>query len=242
MINLHVLGADGSGKTSDVIDAIDWAVAHRDQFNIRVINLSLGHPVQESYLDDPLCQAAQRAIDAGIMVVAAAGNFGKMEDGRPIVGGIVSPGNTPSVLTVGAMNTKDTPQRSDDVMATYSSRGPTAIDGDVKPDLVAPGNLVVSAAAPDSYLATTYPEHVVAGKGAARLYRAERHEHGDGGRLRGGGAGAGVAPAPDAGAGQGRPAADEQPSRGGRADRGRGGEPECAGGGCAGAGGCANAI
>ncbi len=165
LINLHVLGADGSGKTSDVIDAIDWAVAHRDQFNIRVINLSLGHPVQESYLEDPLCQAAQRAIDAGIIVVAAAGNLGKMEDGRPIVGGIVSPGNTPSVLTVGAMNTKNTPQRSDDVMATYSSRGPTAIDGDVKPDLVAPGNLVVSAAAADSYLTTTYPEHVVAGKG-----------------------------------------------------------------------------
>ena len=62
-------------------------------------------------------------------MVAAAGNFGKMADGRPIVGGIVSPGNTPAVLTVGAMNTKGTAQRSDDVMATYSSRGPTAIDG-----------------------------------------------------------------------------------------------------------------
>ena len=50
-------------------------------------------------------------------------------------------------------------------MATYSSRGPTMIDGDLKPDLVAPGNLVVSAAAPNSYLTTTYPEHVVAGQG-----------------------------------------------------------------------------
>src|SRR5207237_2469051 len=91
LINLRVLGADGSGRTSDVIDAIDWAVAHRQQFNIRVINLSLGHPVLESYLEDPLCQAAQRAIDAGIVVIAAAGNFGKTADGRPVVGGIVAP-------------------------------------------------------------------------------------------------------------------------------------------------------
>ena len=47
----------------------------------------------EAAADDPLCQAVQRAVDAGIVVVAAAGNFGKTADGRPIVGGIVSPGN-----------------------------------------------------------------------------------------------------------------------------------------------------
>ena len=163
LINLRALGADGSGNTSDVIEAIDWAVAHRRQYNIRVINLSLGHPVLESYVDDPLCQAAQRAVDAGIVVVAAAGNFGKTDDGRPIVGGIVAPGNTPSVLTVGAVNTNGTAQRSDDVMATYSSRGPTAIDGVLKPELVAPGNKLVAAEAAGSYLATTYPEHVVVG-------------------------------------------------------------------------------
>ena len=87
-----MLGADGSGDTSDVIEAIDWAIENRAPFNIRIINLSLGHPVFESYLDDPLCQAAQRAVDAGILVVAAAGNFGKTADGRPIVGGIVCAG------------------------------------------------------------------------------------------------------------------------------------------------------
>ena len=111
-------------------------------------------------------------MDAGILVVAAAGNFGKTEDGRPVVGGIVSPGNTPAVLTVGALNTKGTPQRSDDVMATYSSRGPTAIDGVLKPELVAPGNRIVSAAAADSYLATTYPGSR-RGRGAgAGVYRS----------------------------------------------------------------------
>src|SRR4051794_19362466 len=164
--NLRVLGADGSGKTDAVIDAIEWAIANRERYGIRVINLSLGHPVFESYRDDPLCQAAQRAVEAGILVVAAAGNFGKTDDGRPVVGGIVAPGNTPAVLTVGAINTRATAQRSDDLMATYSSRGPTLIDGVLKPEVVAPGNRIVAAAAAGSYLAATYPERVVEGAGA----------------------------------------------------------------------------
>jgi serine protease AprX len=165
LLNLKVLGADGSGDSADVIEAIDWAIAHRSAYNIRILNLSLGHPVFESYLDDPLCQAAQRAADAGILVVAAAGNFGKTDDGRPVVGGIIVPGNTPSVLTVGAVNTRATARRSDDVMATYSSRGPTAVDGLLKPELVAPGNKIVAASAVGGYLARTYPERVVAGQG-----------------------------------------------------------------------------
>ncbi|HTL44323.1 MAG TPA: S8 family peptidase, partial [Vicinamibacterales bacterium] len=165
IINLRALGADGSGDTSDVINAIDWAIDHRQQFNIRVINLSLGHPVFESYKDDPLCDAARRAVAAGILVVAAAGNFGKTTDGRPIVGGIVAPGNAPEVLTVGALNSMGTVQRSDDVMATYSSRGPTIIDGLLKPELVAPGNRITSASSPGSYLATTYPDRVTPVRG-----------------------------------------------------------------------------
>ena len=71
----------GQGDTSDVIAAIDWAIEHRARYNLRIINLSLGHPVFESYRDDPLCQAVQRAVDAGMVVVAAAGNFGKTADG-----------------------------------------------------------------------------------------------------------------------------------------------------------------
>jgi serine protease AprX len=62
IINLWALGPDGSGNTSDVIEAIEWAIDHRAQYNIRVINLSLGHPVFESYRDDPLCAAARRAV------------------------------------------------------------------------------------------------------------------------------------------------------------------------------------
>ena len=166
IVSLRVLGSDGSGDTSDVISAIDWAIEHRSQFALRIINLSLGHPIFESYRDDPLCQAVQRAVDAGMVVVAAAGNFGKTEDGRPIVGGVISPGNSPAALTVGALNTVATPQRSDDVMATYSSRGPTFIDGVLKPDVAAPGNKIAGPAAPGAYLTQTYPERIVSGEGS----------------------------------------------------------------------------
>ncbi len=167
LLSLRVLQDDGAGYTSDVIAALDWAVENRERFKIRVINLSLGHPVFESYLDDPLCHAVARAFLAGIVVVASAGNNGVADDGTPIVGAISSPGNSPYALTVGALNTRRTPVRSDDVMATYSSRGPTPIDLLVKPDLVAPGNRIVSLAAAGSYLSRNYPDLIRGGTGAA---------------------------------------------------------------------------
>jgi serine protease AprX len=145
LINLRVLGADGSGTDSSVIAAIQQAIALKSAYNIRVINLSLGRPVSESYKLDPLCQAVEQAWNAGIVVVVAAGNQGRNNNGG--IGGygtITAPGNDPYVITVGAMKTGGTPTRNDDLIASYSSKGPTLYDHVVKPDLVAPGNLVVS--------------------------------------------------------------------------------------------------
>jgi len=71
LISLRVIGADGTGRASDVIAAIDWAIKNRKRFNIRVINLSLGGPAEQSYQDDPMCEAVERAVHAGIVVVAA---------------------------------------------------------------------------------------------------------------------------------------------------------------------------
>jgi hypothetical protein len=70
------------------------------------------------------------------------------------------------VITVGAVDTKDTAIRSDDTVARFSSRGPTRFDMVLKPDLVAPGTRVTSAEAAGSYLARTYPQRHVAGDGA----------------------------------------------------------------------------
>ena len=169
IISLKVLDAKGRGVAGDVIEAIDWAIANRTRFNIRVINMSLGGPVTQSWRDDPLCQAVERAYRAGITVVASAGNFGKAEDGRPVYGCITSPGNSPFAITVGALNTKGTPFRSDDEVASYSSKGPTMYDHLVKPDLVAPGNKILGLAAPGSTLVREHPELVVSLKEGKRL-------------------------------------------------------------------------
>jgi serine protease AprX len=157
LINVRVLGANGSGYTSDVIDGIDWVIENRAKYNIRVMNLSLGHPVMEPASTDPLCQAVMRAVRAGIVVVAAAGNAGRSADGSPILGGITSPGNSPYAITVGALNTAGTVQREDDTVASYSSRGPTKYDLAVKPDLAAPGSRIVSLEADGSYLSENHP-------------------------------------------------------------------------------------
>jgi len=170
IISLKVLDAQGKGVMGDVIDAIDWAVANRVRYNIRVINLSLGGPVTQSYRDDPLCQAVERAYRAGVVVVASAGNHGKHpQTGQKIYGSITSPGNSPFAITVGALNTKGTPYRSDDEVASYSSKGPTLVDGLTKPDLVAPGNKILSLAAPGSTLVREHPELVIGSGRDARL-------------------------------------------------------------------------
>src|SRR5207248_4360984 len=102
---LRVLDKTGAGYTSDVIRAIDFAVANRSTLGIDVINLSLGHPIFESAATDPLVQAVERASRAGVIVVAAAGNYGKNPTtGTPGYAGITSPGNAPSAITVGAVN------------------------------------------------------------------------------------------------------------------------------------------
>ena len=111
-----------------IIAAIDYAVANKDALNIRVLNLSLGAAVTESYNTDPLTLAAKRAVDAGIVVVASAGNLGKGANGQPQYGAIGSPGNAPWVITVGASSHNGTVLRQDDTIAGFSSRGPTKYD------------------------------------------------------------------------------------------------------------------
>jgi serine protease AprX len=156
LINLRVLDQNGSGTDSGVIAAIQEAITLQSTYNIRVISMSLGRPIFETYTLDPVDQAVEAAWKAGIVVVAAAGNEGRYfpTDG---FGTIVVPGNDPSVITVGATMTEGTATRVDDQIASYSSKGPTAIDHTCKPDLVAPGNRQVSLRVAGSTLDTTYP-------------------------------------------------------------------------------------
>ena len=168
LINLRVLNATGVGTTAYVLRALDWVATNRTTYNIRVVNLSLGMPAIDSYRNDPVCRAVRRLVDAGVVVFAAAGNNGKDSNGNKQYGHIHSPGNEPSAITVGATNTFGTDDRSDDGVATFSSRGPTRsfttddsgvkhYDNVVKPDLVAPGNKLIDAEADGNYLVTQTP-------------------------------------------------------------------------------------
>ena len=164
LVALKVLDDRGAGYISNVIAALDWTVTNRAAYNIRVVNLSVGASVSQSYLTDPLCLAAKRAVDAGIVVVTAAGNLGKNPiTGKPQYGAITAPGNAPWVLTVGAYSHEGTVTRIDDKMAPYSSRGPTARDFNAKPDVVATGTGIVSLAVPGSTFYTTKAAYLLGG-------------------------------------------------------------------------------
>ena len=163
LVGLKVLDSRGRGVISDVIAALDWIVTNRAAHNIRVANLSVGAAVTESYNTDPLTVAARRAAEAGIVVVAAAGNLGKNAQGHTQYGAITAPGNAPWVLTVGAYSHQGTVGRGDDVVAAYSSRGPAAVDYESKPDVVAPGTGIVSLSDPTSTFYSTKASHLFAG-------------------------------------------------------------------------------
>ncbi|HEV7398372.1 MAG TPA: S8 family serine peptidase, partial [Pyrinomonadaceae bacterium] len=187
IINLRVLNSQGVGSSAVLLSALNWFLApadptrpvsganplNKDKYGIRVVNMSLGAPAINSYKNDPLCRAARALVDAGLVVVAAAGNNGKDSGGNKVYGQIHSPGNEPSVITVGASNTFGTDGRNDDAVASYSSRGPTRsfvtddngvrdYDNIVKPDLVAPGNKLIFAESDagnaDNLLVTLHPE------------------------------------------------------------------------------------
>ncbi|HWD41628.1 MAG TPA: S8 family peptidase [Fimbriimonas sp.] len=171
LINVRVLDAKGQGTVSNVITAVQWCINNAKKYNIRIINLSMGHPVGESYTTDPLCKAVEQAWKSGIVVVCAAGNGGRLNDDpkafAPNSGygtaywTVESPGNDPYVITVGATKNLDG-RRSDDQIASYSSRGPTVSDCILKPDIIAPGNNVISCEDPNhSYLTTTYGTEVM---------------------------------------------------------------------------------
>ena len=169
LVNLRVINSQGIGSVSGVLKALDWIMTNRQTYNIRVVNMSLGAPAFSSYKDDPVCTAVRKLVDAGIVVVAAAGNNGKTSAGQKVYGAIHCPGNEPSAITVGASNTYGSEPRNEDTITTYSSHGPTrsySTDGSgvkhydnlLKPDLVAPGNKIISAEAKNNKLVQMHPE------------------------------------------------------------------------------------
>lgn len=158
IVALKVLDSTGAGTTSTVIAALEWVSANADAYNIRIVNLSVGHPVFEPASADPLVVAVETFSREGVVVVVSAGNMGlDRTTGRPVYQSVTSPGDAPSAITVGAVHRHGTLLRSDDTVADFSSRGPTSFEHGVKPDVVAPGYATTSLEAPGSYLRATYP-------------------------------------------------------------------------------------
>jgi len=166
-----VLDRNGQGLTSNVVKALEFIVAHKDELKVQVVNLSLGHPVLEPAATDPLVQAVEAAVHAGLVVVTAAGNYGtNPQTGQTGYAGITSPGNAPDAITAGAAVTQNTVTRDDDRVAAYSSRGPSWYDGYAKPDLVAPGQDLISDAALKSNLVKELGNDLVSAKKTGQLF------------------------------------------------------------------------
>ena len=156
IIGVKVLDSTGQGRASSVMAGVLWAIAHKDQYNIRVLNLSIGGSPAAPADFDPIAKAVEFAWKYGITVVCAAGNEGEFGPG-----GILSPGDSPYVITVGASDTRQTASISDDAVTYYSSVGPTLWDEYAKPDLVTPGNRLISVRVKGSYIDTTYPQNLI---------------------------------------------------------------------------------
>ena len=163
IVDVRVLDSNGAGRLSSVIAGIQWVLAHRETYGIRVINMSLGAPAWTSYRADPLAGAVEAAWNAGLVVVAAAGNTG------PARGSTASPGYDPYAITVGASDDAGTIDARDDSLAPFSSWG--SADGNAKPDLVAPGRRIVSIRVAGSALDTLFSDRIVRAHNGATYLR-----------------------------------------------------------------------
>jgi serine protease AprX len=159
IVSVKIADAKGQADVSQAIAAIDWVVQNRNKngLNIRVLNMSFGTDGVQDYVLDPLAFAAEQAWHKGIVVVVAVGNegFGTAK--------VNNPAYDPYLIAVGSDNANGTATTADDAVSSFSNDG----DGTRNPDLVAPGEKVVSLRAAGSYLDTTYP----AARIGERLFR-----------------------------------------------------------------------
>jgi serine protease AprX len=149
LVPVKVAGKSGSTNVSTVIQGLQWIADHRS--NIRVINMSLGAIPPGPTALNPLDQAVEAMWNNNFVVVTSAGNNG------PDRGTITSPGDDPLVITVGALDDKNTVDPADDSVPDFSSNGPTSWDGWWKPDLLAPGKSVVSVISTRSVIWNSFP-------------------------------------------------------------------------------------
>lgn len=155
LIGVRIADDNGAVTDSALLAGLEWVYNNHDAKKIRAVNLSLSVGTAESYHTSPMAAAVERLWNAGVTVVAAAGNLGSAANATWF-----APGNDPYVITVGALDDNQTLLPGDDVLAPFSSFGPTQ-DGFAKPDILAPGRKIVSTlASPTCFLARTYANRI----------------------------------------------------------------------------------
>jgi serine protease AprX len=157
IVSVRVSDGYGESLSSDVIAACDWVLAHKAEYGIGVVNLSLVESGVSTFRYNPLDQAVESLWLNGIVVVAAAGNYGTGAEHAPGH----APGNDPFVITVVALDPSGTSSAADDTVAPWSAFGHTA-DGFWKPEVSAPGRYIVAPVPDGSYLEQMEPDRVVA--------------------------------------------------------------------------------
>jgi serine protease AprX len=165
LINVRVNDAQGYATVADVVAGFQWIYENKDRYNIRVVNVSLNSSVEESYHTSALSAAVEILWFNRIVVVVSAGNNGAN-------GKLYPPANDPFVITVGATDDHNTPDRNDDTIAAFSARGTTEA-GTSKPEIVAPGVNIVSLNCATCTMNLAHPQNVATGfRGAAQYFRA----------------------------------------------------------------------
>jgi len=137
LIHIKVLDRRGNGNKDDVIKGIDWVIQNRHRYRIRILNISVGTIKESKSRDEQLVKAVEKAWDAGIVVVVAAGNMGP----EPMT--ITVPGNSRKVITVGSLDDSIHKILDKNLHPSYSGCGPTA-ECVCKPDIVAPGSSITA--------------------------------------------------------------------------------------------------
>jgi serine protease AprX len=157
LVDVRVAASNGQAYTSDIVAAVDWMIANKGTYNIRVANFSLVGNTNASFRFDPLDKAVEKLWFSGITVVAAVGNNGR--SGGPV--GVGAPANDPFVITVGALDMNGTAGTGDDTRAPWSAYGSTS-DGFMKPDVSTPGRWIVAPVSNGSQLLARKPGRLVA--------------------------------------------------------------------------------
>jgi serine protease AprX len=158
LVGVDVMDDNGVARTSDVIAGCQWVLANKSKYDIRIANLSLHSSTPSNFTRDPLDRAVENLWFNGVVVVAAAGNYGSATGPSGV---LYAPGNDPFVITVGAVDIGGTKNRNDDVNAPWSAYGRTP-DGFMKPDIAAPGRYMVGPVPAGSTLAVERADKIAA--------------------------------------------------------------------------------